>query len=421
MSRRRRRASSILVDVTPLRLDPAFRRLWIGLIGSAAGKETARLALPLQVYLLTDSAAAIGLLALVQLLATIVFSFGGGAIADAYDRRRVLIISQGGMTAASGGLVAAALGGDPPFLIVLSLAFILAACFAIENPARISAVPRLVGEERITSAVALTALNFQASSVIGPAVAGILIAVAGLPAAYGLQAAAYAWATLQAIRLPAIPAHTPGRRPTLTAVADGLRFVRRRRDILSTFAIDLNAMIFGMPLALIPVLAIDVFGVGAAGAAAMASARGAGAFAAAVLSGWLPRLVAPGRAILWAVTVFCGASAVIALLGEWFALALAVMAVAGASDVISAVLRNSIVQTATPDPVRGRVSALHVLSAGGGPRVGDARAALMAEAVGVQASMVIGGVIALAGVAFVARIFPELARYRPPIHSIHRE
>jgi MFS family permease len=421
MSRRRRRASSILVDVTPLRLDPAFRRLWIGLIGSAAGKETARLALPLQVYLLTDSAAAIGLLALVQLLATIVFSFGGGAIADAYDRRRVLIISQGGMTAASGGLVAAALGGDPPFLIVLSLAFILAACFAIENPARISAVPRLVGEERITSAVALTALNFQASSVIGPAVAGILIAVAGLPAAYGLQAAAYAWATLRAIRLPAIPAHTPGRRPTLTAVADGLRFVRRRRDILSTFAIDLNAMIFGMPLALIPVLAIDVFGVGAAGAAAMASARGAGAFAAAVLSGWLPRLVAPGRAILWAVTVFCGASAVIALLGEWFALALAVMAVAGASDVISAVLRNSIVQTATPDPVRGRVSALHVLSAGGGPRVGDARAALMAEAVGVQASMVIGGVIALAGVAFVARIFPELARYRPPIHSIHRE
>ncbi len=400
-----------IVDVTPLRLDPAFRRLWIGITGSAGGKEAARLAIPLQAYLLTGSAASIAVVALAQLLATILFSLGGGALADAYDRRLVLFGSQAGMALVSGAMLITALIPGVPFPVIVLLAFLLAGLFAMENPARIAAVPRVVPPERITAALALTSLNYQVSSVVGPAAAGILIAIGGLPAAFALQALAYAWAAYHAWRLPQLLTGGTSR-PTLGTIADGLRFVRSSRLIKSAFGIDLVAMVFGLPLALIPVLAIDVLGVGAAGAATLASVRGAGALLAALTSGWLPRVRLPGRAVIWSILLFSFASTLLGLSGTSYPLALIAMAVCGATDVVSAVLRNAIVQTAAPDDFRGRVTAVHVLVAAGGPRVGDARAALMAEVMGIGNSLAAGGLLAIGGLVLVARAVPEFRNYR---------
>jgi MFS family permease len=397
--------------VTPLKRDPAFRTLWLGQIGSAIGRETARIALPLQVYLLTGSAAAIGLLALMQLVPTLVFALAGGAVADVVDRRRLLFFAQTGMAIASGLLLTGALTAGVSVAMVLILAAVIAAFFAVEHPARISSVPRLVAPERLGAAVALTSLNFQASSVIGPAVAGVLIAIWGLPSAYVLQVLAYASAALMALRIPPIHPEVRGQRPSLAGILEGVRFVRQRRLILSVFAIDFNAMVFGLPVALFPVLAIQVFGIGPAGVGLLAAARGSGAFLAAILSGWIPSVRQMGRAVLGVVVVWAAATTLLGFAGFSLVVGVVLIALAGAADLISAVFRTTIVQTATPDEIRGRVSSLYVLAASSGPRIGEFRAAIMAEALSAQAALSLGGVVALLGVVLVARVFPELASY----------
>lgn len=402
----------VLADWTPLRDDGGFRTLWLGQVGSGLGRETSRIAIPLHVYLVTDSAAAIGLVALTQLVAIVLFSLGGGALADALDRRRLMLAAQLAMATTSAGLMATALVSDPSVPVILGLAFVLAALHPLEHPARIASVARTVPPERLTAAIALTSLNFQASSVIGPGVAGVLIAVAGLPAAYGLQAFGFVWAALGSLRLPAMP---PLERPAsgrLTMIWDGVRFVGHRKLILSTFAMDLNAMIFGLPIALFPVLAIEVFGAGPAEVGLLGAARGAGAFAAALFSGWMPRLRRPGRGVIVAVLIFSLATLLLGLPNLPLAVGVVLIAVGGAADVASAVLRNAIVQSTTPDHLRGRVTALHGLVTNSGPRLGDLRAAVMAELVGAGGALLIGGALAVAGVGAVARAFPGLLAFR---------
>lgn len=404
--------SRLLADWTPLRLDAGFRTLWLGQVGSALGRETARIAIPLQVYLITDSAAAIGLVAIAQLVPTLLFSIGGGALADVFDRRRLMMAAQLAMAGASFGLMATALMESAPVPIILALAFILAGLHPVEHPARMASVARTVPQERLTSAIALTSLNFQASAVVGPGAAGVLIAVAGVPAAYALQALGYVWAALASFRMPSLPPVEARTQSGLELISEGLRFVRRRRVILSTFAIDLNAMVFGLPIALFPVLAIDVFGAGPAEVGLLAAARGAGAFAAALFSGWIPRLRHPGRGVVIAVLLFSLSTLLLGVTGLPLAAAILLIALCGATDVASAVMRNAIVQAASPDGLRGRVTALHSLATTSGPRVGDLRASLMAEAWGAGVSIAVGGFIAIAGVGLVAKLFPELIGYR---------
>ena len=375
------------------------------------------MALPLQVYLLTDSPAALGLLALVQLLPTLLVSLYGGLLADAYDRRKLLVLSELAMAAAALALFALSFVDDAPLWLVLLLGGLIVAAFSIEHPARSSAVPRLVPPERLTAAIALVTLNFQASSVIGPAIAAALIALFGLPGAYGLLVAAYVWAAVASFAMPPLPPVGVRTRPSLSSLREGLRFTLKRPLILATFAIDLNAMIFALPIALLPVLAIDVYAVGAAGVGLLAAARGAGAFGAAVFSGWIPRFRRSGEAVLAAVALFSIATIVLGLATFSFPIALLALATCGATDVVSAVFRNAIVQREIPDDLRGRVVSIHVLVVGSGPRFGDLRAALMAQAFGPQVAVVAGGLIALAGVGVVAKLFPDLPRYRAPIEA----
>ena len=403
---------AILVDVSPLRSDPGFRQLWLGQVGSGLGRETARVLLPLHVYLITDSAFMLGLVALAQLIPSLLFSLSGGALADAFDRRTLMLWSQVGQAITTLVLLGASLLPEPPVAIIVACAAIISTLFTVEHPARTSAVPRLVPRERLSSAIALQSLNFQVSALVGPAVAGIFIAVVDVSAAYGLQAFAYLIGAAATSRMPRIPPTAAVTRAGIAAVMEGLRFLRGQRIITAAIALDLNAMVFGLPIAVFPILAIEVFGVGPAEVGFLAAARGAGAFAAAFVSGWVRSIRRTGLAVMNAVAAYSVITIVLGIGGIPYAAALVLVALAGAADLLSAVLRNTIIQSVTTDDLRGRMSAVHGLATQSGPRLGDIRAAAMTEWIGASGAVAIGGVLALAGLGVLARTFPSFRRYR---------
>jgi len=379
---------------------------------SGIGNQVTRLALPYQVYVMTGSTLAIAALTVFQLIPILVFSLGAGSVADAVDRRRLLIATQVGLMACSATLVWLALISAPPLLALFVVAFIAAGLGSIDQPARSSSIPRLVPPERLPAAIALGQLNFQIASVVGPALAGLVIATLGLPAAYGLDVASFAASFVALVAIAPLPPHATAARPGLAAIREGLAFVRSRRVILSTFVIDLDAMIFGMPTSLFPALALDVFHAGPTGLGLLAAAPAVGAVLGALLSGWVSSVRRIGRAVIVAVAIWGVAIVLFGLSTFSFLLALVFLAVAGAADVLSAVFRSTIIQLTTPDQLRGRVSSIHILVVTSGPRFGDIEAAAAAAVIGAQASVISGGVLCLIGVAVVARRFPELARHR---------
>jgi Transmembrane secretion effector len=251
---------------------------------------------------------------------------------------------------------------------------------------------------------------FNASAVIGPALGGIVLATAGIAAAYLFDVVTFGAAIAALLLIAPIPPAPGAMRPSLGAVIVGLRFARRRREVLATFIVDISAMVFGSPRSLFPALALDVFKVGPAGVGLMASAAGLGALVAALLSGWTATVGRPGRAVLVSVAIWSAGIAGFGLAVFSFPLALLCLAIASGADVISAVLRSSIVQQLTPDDLRGRVSSIHVLVVTGGPRIGDAEASAVAVLIGPAMSVVSGGLLSLAGVGAIALLMPEFRR-----------
>ncbi len=411
MQRGGKRLRSFVLDGAPLRHDVHFRRLWIGQVGSGFARETARITIPLHVYLLTESLPLVGLVALAQLVPALLFSLIGGALADAVDRRSLMISSQVAMGLTTLALLALSLLPTPPVPLIFLCAALLTTFFAVEHPARTSAAPRLVPPERLSSAIALVSLNFQVSGLVAPAVAGVVIALTDVSVAYGVQALAYTWAILLTFRVVAIPTAGRASRPSLRGIVEGLVFIRRRRVILGAVVIDLNAMVFGLPIAILPVLAIEMFGVGAAEVGFLAASRGAGALLAAFLSGWVRTMDRTGRAVLTSVATYAAVTVAVGIPGLPFSMAIPLVAIAGAADLLSAVLRNTIIQSITDDEFRGRVSAAHGLATQSGPRLGDLRAAFMTEALEARAAVMIGGLLAAAGSGVVAWAFPQLRNY----------
>ncbi len=406
----RRPARRLFVDPTPLRLDRDFRLLWAGQAISTVGRMITAVVLPYQVYVLTGDVLSVGALSLVQLVPIMIFALGGGAVADAVDRRRLLVVTQLALAACSLALAVLALQAAPPVLAIFAVAFVSAGFGAVDQPARASAIPRLVPTERLPSAIGLNQLVFNGAAVIGPALGGIILATAGIAAAYAVDVATFGAAIVALLLIAPIPPAPGAARPSIGAVIEGLRFARRKREVLATFVVDLNAMVFGSPRSLFPALALDVFHVGPAGVGLMSAAVGFGALIGALFSGWTATVRRPGLAVLVAVAVWSLGIVAFGLCTFSFPLALVFLAIAAGADVISAVLRSSIVQILTPDSLRGRVSSIHVLVVTGGPRIGDAEASLVAAAFGTQVSVVSGGLLALAGVGVIALAMPELAR-----------
>jgi MFS family permease len=410
----RRGLRGLLVDLEPVKRDHDFRMLWLGQLVNGLGRQVTVVALPFELWQLTHSSLSIGLLALVQLVPILVFSLGGGAIADAVDRRRLLIVTQALLAASSLCLVLLAAQPTPPIWAFYVVAFVAAGFGAVDQPTRSSTLPRLVPRERLPAAIAVNWLSGQTVAVAGPVAAGMLIAVSGVATAFAFDVITFV-ASLTALLLMApIPPHPEAARPGLQSIAEGLRFARGRKIVLATFAIDLDAMIFGMPSSLMPQLALTVFNTGAAGYGLLNAAPALGALIGAAFSGWVGRVRRPGRGVVVAVAGWGVAIAAFGLLTASFPLALLCLAFAGGADVLSSVLRASIVQLATPDHLRGRVSSINSLVVTGGPRLGDAEAAGVAAIAGAQFSVVSGGVLCLLGLLAVVRRFPELLAYEHP-------
>ena len=411
-NRERGALRGIVVDPAPLRLDRDYRWLWAGQAVSGIGNQITRVALPYQVYVLTGSTLAIAALTFFQLVPTLVVALGAGSLADAVDRRRLLQVTQAGQAVGTGALFVLALQPAPPPVALFAVAFLLAALAAVDQPTRGSTIPRLVPPERLAAAISLNQLNVQGASVVGPAIGGVLLATVGVSGAYLVDTLTFGAALLALAAMSPIRPLAGGTRPGLAAIREGLRFTRRRRIVLSTFAIDLNAMIFGRQTALFPVLALDVFRVGEVGIGLLAAAPAVGASIAAFLSGWVSRVERLGLTVVFAVGVYALATVAFGLSTFAFPLALVFLAIQGAADIQSAVCRNLIVQFSTPDELRGRVISIHYLVVSGGPRVGDIQAAAVASVVGAQAAVVAGGLTCLAGTFVVARLFPELVNHR---------
>jgi MFS family permease len=410
-----RRLGRITTDISPLRISRDFRLLWSGSLVSSLGSQFARVGLYIQVYALTGSPAQVGLLGVSGLIGSVVGVFVGGSFIDAHDRRRVLVWTQVGHLFVSAVLVAGALGGHPPLLLLHGANCLTWLLGTIDGPARQAATPRLVGAQLMPAAVALNQVLFQTTGIVGPALAGVLIAATDPAAAYTVDLVSYAGLLAAALAMRPLPPEPmgDGRRPVgISAVVEGFGYVRRNRLIQSTFVIDLIAMIFGMPQALFPVLAVEQFDRGAAAVGLLFAAPAIGALAQALLAGPVTRIERQGEAVLWAVAGWGAAIAAFGIVGQSLWLALFFLALAGAADVVSAIFRSTILQVTAPDALRGRLSGIFMLVVTGGPKLGDLEAGVVATALSPTFSVVSGGLACIVGAGLTAMGYPNLRRYR---------
>jgi MFS family permease len=379
---------------------------------SVLGNQLTTVAVPYQVYQLTHSSLMVGLVSTTQLFPLIAGSLLGGSVVDAMDRRRLLMIAQVLMAACSAGLaVNTDLGTALWPLFVLPA---LAAGFSgLDSAGRNAIMPNMVRRSEVSTANAIFQALFQFGLVAGPALAGLLLAGAGVRFVYWMDVASFG-AALVAVFLispqPA-PAGGSGHRPGLRSILEGLAFVRGRQAIQGAYLIDINAMVFGMPRALFPALAVSVFGGGAATLGFLYAAPGAGALAGALTTGWVSRIQRQGLAVIVAVIAWGAAVAAFGLV-SWLPLALVLLALAGCADVISAVFRSTIIQLAVPDALRGRLAGLQIAVVTGGPRIGDLEAGAVATAFGTTVSVVSGGLACIAGALLLARLLPGFRRQR---------
>jgi MFS family permease len=408
----RRLWAKVAPDLSALRASRELRLLVVGNFVSGLGTQAALVALPFQVYTQTRSALLTGLLGAAELGPLVVMALLGGALADRMDRRRLLLLDQIALVLVAAALCAAALLGEPPALLLYVLGGLLAGFGALQNVARTAIVPNLVTREDMPAALAINFGLFQLTMVFGPGLGGLLIAAGGVESAYAVDALS-CFAMVAALRGlgPQLPAGPGAARVRIgRSIGEGLRFVRHSPALPGSFAIDLSAMTFGMPRALFPVLAVSVYGAGAAGTGLLFASVSAGAALAALTTGWLGSARRLGRITIAAVCAWGLAIAGAGLVGSlWPAAAL--LALAGAADSVSAVCRSVINQTVTPDAMRGRMSSVFSLVVTSGPRLGDIEAGVVASLTSVRTSVVSGGLACVAGALLVAAAFPSLVAY----------
>jgi MFS family permease len=396
----------ILLDLSPVRQSRDFRVLLGGLGVSTLGNQLTAVSVPYQVYAITHSSLYVGLVSLVQLFPLIFGSLLGGSLADSADRRRLLLAVEALGALSSAGL---ALNADfgPALWPLFCFPAATAALGGMDSAARNAMVPGMVGLRLVPAANAMFQSLFQTGAIVGPAAAGLLLAGAGVRAVYWLDVLSFlvALAAVFAISPQPPSAGAAARRPGWRSTVEGLRFVRRTPAVQGAYLIDLNAMVFGMPRALFPALAATVFGGGATTVGLLYAAPGFGALFGALTSGWVGRVRRLGLAVICAVLVWGLAIAGFGLV-RFLPVALALLAVAGWADVLSAVFRNTVVQFSGPDSLRGRLMGVQMAVVAGGPRLGDLEAGAVATAFGDTVSVVSGGLACVAGALLVARLLP---------------
>jgi MFS family permease len=403
------------IDTTPLR-NPAYRRLFWGVAATMLGQQMTLVAVPFQVYALTGSSLLVGVTSMVALVPLIVFGLLGGAIADAMDRRRLMLITSTGAAVTSALLAVQALlpgGGN------LALLWILTACVsgfaAVNQPTRSAVIPAIVGPSGVAAANALSMTVRQAGVIVGPLLAGLLIGLGDLFLTYAVDALGFLVAALLLRGLPPLP---PGGvagplrlGAAVRGVGEGFAFLRTQPVLLMTFVVDIIAMLFAWPQAVFPELSQTRFEDSPNSLGWLYAGISIGALVMGLVSGWVTRVDRQGAVVLGAIAVWG-----LAIIGFGLAptlwLAVFCLAVAGAGDMVSAVLRTSILQEAAPDEMRGRMQGVFLVVVAGGPRLGDLRAGAMASAFGVSVAMVSGGVVIIVAMVVVALVVPSFRLFR---------
>ena len=411
----------VLPDVEPLRVSREFRLLWTGQLISQAGSAVRLVAVPYQVYLLTESSLAVGLLGLFSAIPLITLSLWGGVIADRVDRRRMLLATNACLAAVSIALALSTQLGVASVPVLYALTAVGSGFSALDAPARSALVPTLVERRLIPASMALSQTQFQVAAVIGPALAGVLIARFGLAPAYWIDAATFT-VGIVAVFLMRVP-----RRDDLVvhaapirALTDGLRFLWSRPLILTTMLVDFFAMFFSVSRAVMPYFADRVFGVGPEGLGLLFAAPGAGATVVAFTSGWTVGVRRKGLGVLIAVAVYGIAMGSFGLVGPaGFVAGLVLLAVAQGADTVATIFRHTILQMETPDALRGRLSAINLVFVAGGPQLGQVESGVVAALWTPEASVVSGG-LACVGVVLVAHaLVPRVATYRADVEPAH--
>jgi predicted MFS family arabinose efflux permease len=398
------------VDAAPLRESRDFRLLFTGQLVSMLGNQLTIVAIPYQVYSMTRSSLQVGAISLAQLLPFIVGALWAGPIGDTVDRRRIMVWTSVALILTSGAMAVNAAVAHPSLVVLYVVSSLAAGLMGFSNTARMASVPGMVQRRHLTAAFAMMQIIIQVGTVVGPALSGILLAI-GLPLVYGLDALSFVVALVTSAMLEPIPPshHAAGLSPW-QATKEGLRYVRSRQALQGVYIIDVNAMVFGMPRALFPAMATSVFGGGTITLGFLYAAPGAGALVGALTTGWVANLRRQGWAVIVAVSVWGVAIALFGLVDTlWVALAL--LAVAGWADVISAVLRNTILQTTIPERFRSRMSSIQMAVVQGGPRLGDMESGTVATLTSVEFSVVSGGLACIAGAAVIGALLPAFRHH----------
>lgn len=397
--------------------------MWIANIVTVIGAQLSIVAVPQQVFQITGSSAYVGLTGVFALVPLIVFGLWGGALADALDRRKLLMVTTTGLIATAVLFWLQAAAGNENVWLVMVLLAVQQAFFAVNQPTRSAIIPRLVPSDQLASASALNMTVMQFGAIVGPVSAGILIPVVGLDMLYLLDSIALL-ATLWAVyRLPPQPVSGERRSVGLRSVFEGFAYLATRRILLASFLVDIVAMVFGMPRALFPQIATESFGDPLSGGTALGmlfAAMSVGAVLGGVFSGWIPRVKRQGLAVLVCVALWGLAMVAFGIFvaaaspggsAWWLWLALIALAFGGAVDMISAAFRQAILLDSATDEMRGRLQGVFIVVVAGGPRIGDVAHGVAAASVGTAVAASGGGILVVIGVVICAVAFPAFLRY----------
>ncbi len=391
----------LLTDVRPLQVSRDYRRLWFGNTVSQLGQQMTQVTIAIQVYALTHSTFAVGVVGIFALVPLVGFGLYGGAFADAFDRRKLALVASLGLWALSFVLVAQAVLDLRWVWLLYVVVALQSACFAVNNPTRSAIIPRLIPKEHLPAANALNMASFNLGFTVGPLLGALAIGAVGYGFAYTIDTVTFTAALYALFRLPPIPPQPlegeAPTRPGLKSVIEGFRFLRSARNVRMTFILDLCAMVLAQPRALFPAVAGSFYGRGVAAVGLLQAAPAIGSLIAFAFSGWVSKIRRQGVAIAICVILY-GAS--VAAFGFTRTLWVGVLflAMSGAADMVSAAYRSTILQVAAPDNLRGRLQGVFTVVVAGGPRMGDFVAGSTAALTTPTIALAAGGLACILGV-----------------------